>query len=285
MILLTGVTGQVGRVTADILQDRGVEFRGLARDAEKAAQLRNQGMEVVQGDLLNAADMAAATRGITSALLVTPNGRQQLEMERVFAEAAVQAGVGHLVKISTIRATADATAPFPMIHYQSEEFIKSLGMRWTMLRANYFMQNFMMSTQSIVNNSYFELPFAKAKLGFIDARDVAEIAAKCLLDTGLDSGIHDISGPEALDFNAVAMRMSGVFGRKIRYIDQSPADFRALIEKVIPDQWHVNALCALFSEIANQALGPITGDAEQLLGRTPRTLDSFLHDYFHVFTN
>ena len=95
MILLTGVTGQVGRITADILQDRGVEFRGLARDAEKAAQLRNQGMDVVQGDLLNAADMAAATRGITSALLVTPNGRQQLEMERVFAEAAANEGIGH----------------------------------------------------------------------------------------------------------------------------------------------------------------------------------------------
>ena len=121
----------------------------------------------------------------------------------------------------------------------------------------------------------FELPFAQAELGMIDVRDVGEIIANCLLDTAKQSASHDISGSEVLNFSAVAMRMSEILGRDIRYIDQSPGDFRAIIEKVIPDPWHVNALCELFSVIAQQPLGPVTPDAVQLLGRAPRSLDSF----------
>jgi uncharacterized protein YbjT (DUF2867 family) len=283
MILLTGVTGLIGRATAEFLLGQDVSFRGLARDPEKAGELRDRGMELVQGDLAVAADMEKATRGVTSALLVTPNGERQEELERVFARAAASAGVGHLVKISTIRAKADASAPFPGIHYRSETFIKSLGMRWTMLRPNFFMQNFLMSAQSIANSGTFTLPVGRVQLGMIDARDVGEITAKCLLDTGRDSVSHDLSGPELLDFVNVAARMSAEFGRDIRYIEQSPEDFRAFIEKIIPNLWHVDALCAQFAEIASHPLGPVTDDAEQLLGRAPRRLESFLHDYSQAF--
>jgi len=284
MILLTGVTGLVGRATAEFLLDRGVAFRGLARDAEKAAALSSRGMEWVQGDMLDAADMARATRGITSALLVTPNGQRQLEMERIFARAAADAGVRHLVKISTIRATADATAPFPRTHFQSGEFIKTLGMRWTLLRANFFLQNLLVYAPSISRTGTFTLPVGRIGIGMIDARDVSEIAARSLLDDGRESGGHDLSGPELLDFFAVAERMSSVLGREIRYIEQSAEEFRAFLEKIIPNPWQVNAMCALFAEIANQALGPVTDDAERLLGRKPRPLESFAADYARAFT-
>ena len=54
--------------------------------------------------MLNTDDMEKATTSISSALLLTPNGKRQLEAERTFVRAAADAGVGHLVKMSTIRA-------------------------------------------------------------------------------------------------------------------------------------------------------------------------------------
>jgi uncharacterized protein YbjT (DUF2867 family) len=284
MILLTGVTGLIGQATAEYLLNRGVAFRGLARDSAKAADLSERGMAIIQGDMLEAADMARAVRGVTSALLLTPNGQRQMEMERTFARAAAAAGVSHLVKISTIRATADARASFPITHFRSEEFIKSLGMRWTMLRPNFFMQNLLAYAPAIAKSGTFKMPVGRIRIGMIDARDVAEIAARRLLDNSPQSTSHDLSGPELLDFFTVAARMSVVLGRAINYVEQSPADFRAFMEKIIPDPWQVNAMCELFADIASKALGPPTDDAERLLGRKPRSIESFLADYAERFT-
>jgi len=279
MILVTGVTGLIGRAAAEFLLDRGVSFRGMARDAAKAADLSERGMEFIQGDMLAAADIGRAARGITSALLLTPNGRNQLEMERTFARAAAESGVLHLVKISTIRATEDARATFPRTHYQSEEYIKSMGLRWTMLRPNFFMQNLLAYAPAITRNGVFTMPVGKVGIGMIDARDVAEIAARSLLDSGPQSASHDLSGPELLDFFAVAQRMSAVLGRGIKYIEQSPADFRAFLETIIPDPWQVNAMCELFADIAHHPLGPPAEDTERLLGRKPRSIETFVTDY------
>jgi hypothetical protein len=87
-----------------------------------------------------------------------------------------------------------------------------------------------------------------------------------------------------LDFFTVAARMSVVLGRDINYVEQSPADFRAFMEKVIPDPWQVSAMCELFADIADHALGPLTGDAELLLGRKPRSLETFAADYAERLT-
>ena len=284
MILITGVTGLIGRAVAELLLGRGVAFRGLARDEGKAADLRERGMEFIAGDMLAASDMAKATSGISSALLLTPNGQRQLDMERTFSRAAAQTGVRHLVKISTIRATADARAPFPKSHFESEEFIKSLGMRWTMLRPNFFMQNLLSQAALIANSGTFTLPVGRIGIGMIDARDVAEIAALKLLDGESESASHDLCGPELLDFFDVADRMSAVLGGRITYVEQNPADFREFLEKIIPNPWQIGAMCELFADIASQALGPPSEDAERLLGRKPRAIESFLRDYAERFT-
>ena len=283
MILVTGVTGLIGRATAECLLDQGIALRGLARDAAKAADLRARDMEFVPGNMLDSEDMAKATAGVTAALLVTPNDQRQLEMEQVFARAAANSGVRHLVKISSIRAAADARAPFPASHFQSEESIRSLGMRWTMLRANFFLQNLLMYAPSIARSGTFTLPLGAAGIGMIDARDVAEIAARKLLDSGCMCASHDISGRELLDCHAVAARMSAVLGREIRYLEQTPADFRIFMQKVVPDPWRVNAMCDLFADIANDPLGPLTDETEQLLGRKPRSVEQFVADYAKAF--
>jgi uncharacterized protein YbjT (DUF2867 family) len=283
MILVSGVTGLVGRATAECLLGQGVACRGLARNAEKAADLCRRGLEFVQGDMLDSADMARAMAGITSALLVTPNGRQQLEMERTFAGAAAAAGLAHLVKISTIRARPDAGGGFPRMHFESEQFIRSLGLRSTMLRSNFFFQNLLRYAPSIAASGSFTLPVGRIGIGMVDVRDVAEIAARRLQDRGQESRAWPISGPELLDFHDVAARMSVVLGREIRFGQQSPADFRAQLAKSLADEWQVDRVCELFEEIAQQALGPVTDDAMRLLGRPPRKLESFLADYADAF--
>ena len=63
-ILITGATGKVGSRLARRLALRGDEVRALVRDPARAADLREAGIALVQGDLLDADSLAAAVRGV-----------------------------------------------------------------------------------------------------------------------------------------------------------------------------------------------------------------------------
>lgn len=63
-ILVTGATGKVGSRLAKRLAQRGDHVRALVRDAARAADLREAGVELVVGDLLDEASLAAAVHGI-----------------------------------------------------------------------------------------------------------------------------------------------------------------------------------------------------------------------------
>lgn len=63
-ILVTGATGKVGSRLARRLARRGDHVRALVRDAARAAELREAGVELAVGDLLDASSLGAAVRGV-----------------------------------------------------------------------------------------------------------------------------------------------------------------------------------------------------------------------------
>lgn len=283
MILLCGVSGRVGGAAAQYLLSQGAQVRGLCRSPEKVDELRDRGLQVVKGDLTDSTSVQRALEGAKSALLVTANNEDQLEQECGFAAAAALSGVGHLVKISAIQARPDSPAPIPRAHYQSEQFIGSLGIKSTIIRPGFFMQNLLTYAQSISKADQFEMPLGKVRTSFIDSRDVGEIAGRILLKPGKESSSLVLTGQEMMSFHDVAERMSSVLGRKIQYIEQTPEDFRAFLEKVIPSPWHVNALCAQFEQIASRDHEDVNEESVRLLGREPNTIDRFIEDYRQAF--
>jgi uncharacterized protein YbjT (DUF2867 family) len=284
MILLTGVTGRIGGAAAKFLSKHDTAFRCLAREPAKLQQLSSSSVELMQADLLQPDTLTTALNGVSAVLLVTPNGQSQLEMEKNLAAAAAAAGVKHIVKISSAEALPGVTAPFPQIHLKSEDYIRSLDIRSTMLRPNFFTQNLLMYSQAIANADSFTLPLGDARTAMIDARDVGVIAARCLMDlNGKESASYELSGPELLDFDQVADRMSKVLGRQISYVRQSHADYRAFLGKVIPNPWHVNAVCELFENIADGSLETIVPGTEALKGAALCSLSQFVEDYSAAF--
>jgi uncharacterized protein YbjT (DUF2867 family) len=283
MILLCGVSGRVGGAAANYLLSQGAQVRGLSRNPEKLDELRARGMEVVGGDLTDSTSIQRALEGVKSALLVTANSEDQAEQECGFAAAAALSGVGHLVKISAIQARPDSPAPFPRTHYKVEQFIKSLGIRSTILRPGFFMQNLLSSAQSISKANKFELPLGKVRTSFIDTRDVGEVAGRVLLKPEKESKTYVLTGQEMMSFHDVAERMSSVLNREIEYVEQTPEAFRGFIEQVIPSPWHVDALCAQFEQIASRDHEDVTDECQRLLGREPNKIERFVEDYKQAF--
>jgi uncharacterized protein YbjT (DUF2867 family) len=285
MILLTGATGKTGSVAASLLAPRGIALRALVRDAARAETLQKAGVDLVVGDIADKALVRQALEGVDKALLILPNSKRQLELETQFVDCAAAAGVRHIVKLSSMEAVPEAEGPIPRIHYQSEEYIKNSGMRWTMVKPNFFMQNLLGNAATIREQHKFFLPMGEGKTGMSDTRDVGAVIAEVLSGAGHENQSYAITGPELLTFADVADRFSEVLETKIEYVDMPAEAYREILSRFLTDEWHLNAVCALFAEIAagRRSLTCTTDTFRQLMGREPIALKTFIQDHLAVF--
>jgi uncharacterized protein YbjT (DUF2867 family) len=282
MILLTGATGRVGRATASALLNSNVPFRVLVRDATKFA-LIDPKIEVVTGDLVDVQSVRRALQGIERALIVMGNHPDQAAIERQFATLAMEAGVAHLVKISSMEAAETASAVLPLNHYETEQHIVASGMNWTFLRPNFYMQNMLMYAEAIKRSAGFALPLGAALTAMIDTQDVGEVAAAVLMEQGHAGHIYELTGPDLMNFHEVAQRLGDVIGSNVRYHEQSAEDFRATLERFISSPWQLDAVCELFAEIAAGSLAYRTETVRELLGRAPMCIESFARRFSPSF--
>ncbi len=283
MILLLGATGRIGGAASARLAKDNIAHRVLVRDPAKFSPPAGAPIEVLEGDLNNSADLKLALKDVSSALLVVSNNSQQPTIERQFASAAADAGVEHLVKVSSIEAGPEATAAFPRNHYQTEQHIESLGIPWTFLRPNFFMQNMLMYAGAVANAGLFALPLGDARTAMVDTRDVGEAAAIALTHPEHRNQTYALTGPQLITFEQAASIMSEVLGKPVRYVKQSPEEFRDGLSKFVKDTWQLDGVCELFQEIAGGSLDEKTNLVEQLLGRPAISLSQFVSDYARAF--
>jgi uncharacterized protein YbjT (DUF2867 family) len=284
MILLTGVTGKTGGATAQALLAKGQKFRAIVRNEEKAAALKAAGVELVVGDMTDAAVLGRALAGVEKALLIAPNGQQQLAHERQFVDAAVKAGVRHLVKMSSIEATPTVTSPIASIHYAAEQYIEQSGLAWTFMKPSFFMQNFLANAGTIKEQDKFFLPMGGGLVAMIDCGDIGAATAAVLAGNGHAGKRYELTGPEVLNFEAAAERLSQALGRKIQYVNVPMDAYRQTLARFLTNEWHLNAVLALFGEIAGCTDAATTDTVEQLTGRKPVALVDFVTRHKAVFT-
>jgi uncharacterized protein YbjT (DUF2867 family) len=285
MILISGATGKTGGSVARSLVARGLKVRALVRNADKAAPLAAAGVELVSGDGADTAALAKAMAGVERAAVIYPNGPAQAQLERAFVDAARAAGVRHMVKLSSMEALPTMHNPVHQTHYMSEQHIKSCGMAWTMIRPNFFMQNFLGSAASIRAAGKFHLPMGKGRAAMTDTRDVAEVMALVLSATGHEGKVYEITGPEVMSFADVAASFSRVLGRKVEYVDAEPIAYKEHLGKFLSSSWHLDAVCDIFKEIRAGYETKTTGTFKQLLGRAPTSFDQFVADHRALFSN
>jgi uncharacterized protein YbjT (DUF2867 family) len=147
MILVTGATGHQGGATARELLARGFRVRALTRDPGKpAAQaLREQGAEVVEGDL---DDRASVDRALDSAYGVfsvqnfwETGYEREIDQGLRLADAAQEAGVEHFVYSSVGSAHRNTGLSHFESKWQIEEHIRASDLAHTIFRPVWFMTN------------------------------------------------------------------------------------------------------------------------------------------------
>jgi len=114
-ILVTGAAGgpqgSTGRQVASLLMEQGIPVRAFVHKRDsRSDELRKQGAEVVEGDLLNPASVQAAMRNVKRAYFTYPVADGLLEAATIFAAAARDAGLDLIVNNSQFQGTPDDPA-------------------------------------------------------------------------------------------------------------------------------------------------------------------------------
>lgn len=248
-ILVIGGTGKTGRRVLERLET-------LGRPARVGS--RSSGIPFVWED---ESTWEAALDGV-SAVYVTyypdlafPGAKEAIGR---FAAVAVERGVKRLVLLSG-RGEEGAVA--------SEDALKASGCDWTVVRCNWFNQNFSESFfLDPVLSGELALPTGDAVEPFVDADDIADVAVAALTDDRHIGKTYELSGPRLLSFNDVARELSAATGRTVTYIPVSADDYRAALRELgEPEEF-----ADLFTLIVDGRNASIVHGVREALGREPK---------------
>ena len=280
MYLITGATGRTGGEAARELLRRGLPVRALVRNPEKAAALATAGIELAKGDAGDADAVRAALKGVSKIAIILPNGEQQLSLEKQLSELAAQAGVRHIVKISSMESSPGAHNPVHRAHWESEQHIRAKGIPWTMVRPSFYLQNFLGSAASVKAEGKFYFPFGEDGAAVMtDARDAGVFVAHVMATTGHENRSYDITSNDAPSFAQVGELFTQVLGRQIRYVPQDPVAYKAFLGKFVTSRWHLDAVCDIFAEIAAGYVAQPTKTFALIMGREPKSLREFIVEH------
>ena len=200
-ILVTGATGNVGRQVIQQLTQRGAKVRVLVRNPA-AADLPD-GVDVVQGDLLDVDALRSAFQGVSTLFLLNAVVADEFTQALIALNVAREAGVERVVYLSVIHSDRYVNVPHFAGKFGVERMIEQMGFSATLLRPAYFMDNDLTIKDVVLGYGVYPMPIGSKGLAMIDARDIGEIAAIELLsrDRAPDGGALsriNLVGPDTL---------------------------------------------------------------------------------------
>ena len=252
-VLVVGGTGKTGRRIAERLRASGRSVRIGSRSGSPPCDWTDRS---TWPDVLEGARAAYISYYPDIAI---PGA---VEAVGSFAEAALAAGVRRLVLLSG-RGEEEAQ--------RAEGVLRESGADWTIVRSSWFNQNFSESfLLDMVVGGEVALPAADVGEPFIDADDIADVAAAALTERGHEGELYEVTGPRLLTFAETVEEIASATGRDIRYRQLSRDAFAAALRaESVPDDytWLLDYLFATVLDGRNQY---VTDGVQQALGRESR---------------
>jgi uncharacterized protein YbjT (DUF2867 family) len=279
MILVTGASGNIGKELTPILFKAGERVRVLVRDEKKVAHL-DPTVERAVGDLNNPETLLPAMRDVDSIFLVTYQTQQDINV----IEAARHAGVRHVVKLSTLEATAHKIK-VGRWHYEREELIRVSGLEWTFLRPGMFMSNTIeWWAESIKGQGSVFFPGGKkGRVAPIDPRDVACAAACALTQPGHNGKAYELTGSKLFTIGEMVQVISKVLDKPIQYRDIPPIVARLFLLKTGMDKTLINALMEMLGSLRRDEGAIVTDTVQQVSGREPERFETWCRAHIEAF--
>ena len=277
-VLVIGATGKAGRELVSLLVADGIKPRLFQRASSENA-FQKDDLEVVLGDLADKESLKPALQGINTVFMITRDQPDQALLEGNLIEVAVEQGVKKIIKSSAFAAGLNPPQGYGAIHRQTELKLMESGLKWVVLRPYFFMQNFLELSGEIAQSGILPLPLAKAKVGVIDARDVARVAFQVIKSHAFDNQCYELTGPESLTMKDCSKVLGQVLNKKVRYF--SPPYWLAswMMRRHGVSPWDIRMRKQLFYMIKSGGEEPLTESVKQITGKEPYSMADFVKAY------
>lgn len=280
-ILVTGATGNIGRMTLKHLLNRvpSSDLVGLARDPAKAADLAAKGIEIRQGDYFEHEGLVRAFEGIGKVMLVSATAftDRNTQHENVI-NAARQVGVSHIVYMPIIQ-KAGSDFHMPQVTDEDhfvEKSLKASGLVYTLARHPPFLENIENYAGGHPLKQGVLVPSGTGKAAYASREDLAEAHAVVLSEGGHEYKDYALYGGPAVSFADIAQILSDISGKPVPLSAISDQDYIAqLMSLGLPEPAAAFMLTWVRGVNAGEWDGE-SGDLEKLLGRKPTTPAEYL---------
>jgi NAD(P)H dehydrogenase (quinone) len=231
-IIVSGASGNLGRLTVEALLDRGVSPERLilvSRSPDELAEYAALGASTRFGDFTQPASLPAAYAGGQRMLLISIGGGNLPEPRPVLQQraidAAIAAGVELIAYTSWAAISQGDTEGISVDHYATEQVLMESDVAWTMLRNSVYMDGLPAQAAGMIESGRASVPPNDVALGYITRADCAAAAAAVLATPGHENMIYDITGPELVGVREIAAAAAAVSGRDIEIIEGGGGGF------------------------------------------------------------
>jgi len=284
-ILITGATGNVGSELIKKLSTSNIPFTALVRDAGKTGDLKYfPQASIVMGDLADKVSLVQALQGIEKAFLLTNSSKEAEQLQLNFVDAAWEAGVKHIVKLSQLAADEQAPVRFLQYHARVERRIRESGMDYTFLRPNLYMQGFIAFGDHIRKEGKFYASVGRAAVSVVDVRDIAAVAAVALAEQGHENKIYNITGEEALTHYEMGAIFSKVLGKQVEFVDVTPTQMEGAVRAVGFPEWQVGGLIEDYAHYARGEASAVYHTVRDVTGHIAIRFEQFVEDHRALFS-
>ncbi|WP_456389934.1 SDR family oxidoreductase [Profundibacter sp.] len=275
MIVVFGATGTIGAPLVTALLAKGAQVRAVTSDASKIDALKSQGCEAVVASFDDPDALAQACAGAQKAFLVTPADLDMRSWKANVIAAATKAGVKHMAISTGLGASPKAGLTFGIWHSESQELLKESGMDWTLIQPTYFIQNLLWQAGNIAANDVY-LDDLGGPISWVDARDIADVAAVALTSDGHAGKAYGLTGSQAVNGDEIAALLSKATGRKIVLQHVSPTESHAGMVASGMDPAVADAMVQLSGLGPKGYLAGIETTVSDILNRPARSVADFI---------
>jgi NAD(P)H dehydrogenase (quinone) len=273
---VSGAGGHLGRaVVSELLQRAGGhEVVAITRTPETVAAPA-QGRF---GDYDRPESLSEAYAGLDRLLIITtvaPEPGKRGVQNVAAIDAAVKAGVKHIVFMSGVGTRQEEEPARGASYWRGEQHLIATAPAWTILRMNFYAEAFLQQAQAALGQGVLT-GLAENRAAFVARDDVAAAAAGILTGDGHAGAIYNATGPERLSGAKRAAVIADITGRPLAFLVVTEEQLRAGLTKAGLPSPVVNIVIGIQQSFAAGTFDIVTGDVEQLAGRPPRRLRDVL---------
>jgi NAD(P)H dehydrogenase (quinone) len=231
MIVITGATGQLGRLVIQSLLSKlpASEIVAAVRNPARAADLAAQGVQVRKADYTDPASLEAAFQGAEKVLLISSSEvGQRAAQHRNVIDAAKKAGVALLAYTSILRAD---TSPLGLAaeHAATEAYLRESGLPFVLLRNGWYTENYLASVQPALQQGAFIGSAGDGRISSAARADYAEAAAVALTAPSQAGKIYELAGDDSYTLAEFAAELSRQSGKQIPYVNLPEGEYKAAL--------------------------------------------------------